>query len=57
MGGDGKSIRAFKRIVEGQEREFFLKPNSSPLRLIDDQGTEWDFNRHGLERNGLRANS
>ena len=43
MGEDGKSIRAFKRIVEGQEREFFLKPNSSPLRLIDDKGTEWDF--------------
>jgi len=43
MGEDGKSIRAFKRIVEGQEREFFLKPNSSPLRLIDDRGTEWDF--------------
>ncbi|MDX6382851.1 MAG: hypothetical protein QOK48_424 [Blastocatellia bacterium] len=40
---DGKSIRAFKRIIDGQEREFFLKPNSSPLRLIDDQGTEWDF--------------
>jgi hypothetical protein len=40
---DGKSIRAFKRTVAGQEREFFLKPNSSPLRLIDDKGTEWDF--------------
>jgi hypothetical protein len=40
---DGKSIRAFKRTVEAQEREFFLKPNSSPLRLIDDKGTEWDF--------------
>ena len=24
-------------------REFFLKPNSSPLQLIDDKGTEWDF--------------
>jgi len=24
-------------------REFFLKSNSSPLRLIDDKGTEWDF--------------
>jgi hypothetical protein len=43
MGEDGKSIRAFDRTVEGQEREFFLKPNSSPLRLIDDKGTEWDF--------------
>jgi len=43
LGEDGKSIRAFQRTVEGQEREFFLKPNSSPLRLIDDKGTEWDF--------------
>jgi len=40
---DGKSIRAFDRRVEGREREFFLKPNSSPLRLVDDQGEEWDF--------------
>ena len=40
---DGKSIRVFNRTVDGHEREFFLKPNSSPLRLIDDQGTEWDF--------------
>jgi hypothetical protein len=40
---DGKSIRAFDRRVEGREREFFLKPNSSPLRLVDDKGAEWDF--------------
>jgi hypothetical protein len=43
LGEDGKSIRAFDRTVEGHEREFFLKPNSAPLRLIDDKGTEWDF--------------
>jgi Protein of unknown function (DUF3179) len=43
MSEDSKSVRAFKRIVDGQEREFFLKPNTSPLRLIDDKGTEWDF--------------
>jgi len=43
LGEDGKSIRAFDRTVEGLEREFFLKPNSAPLRLIDDKGTEWDF--------------
>jgi hypothetical protein len=40
---DGKSVRAFDRRVEGREREFFLKPNSSPLRLVDDKGAEWDF--------------
>ena len=43
LGEDGKSIRAFDRTIEGSAREFFLKPNSSPLRLIDDKGTEWDF--------------
>ena len=43
LGDDGKSIRAFNRTVEGHEREFFLKPNSSPLRLVDDKGMEWDF--------------
>jgi len=51
MSEDGQSVRAFERKVEGQEREFFLKPNSSPLRLIDDQGTEWDFT--GTALNGM----
>lgn len=48
MGEDGKSIRAFERKVEGREREFFLKPNSSTLRLLDDTGTEWDFTGSAL---------
>jgi len=51
MSEDGQSVRAFERKVEGQEREFFLKPNSSPLRLIDDQGTEWDFTGTALNGN------
>ncbi len=51
MSEDGQSVRAFERKVEGQEREFFLKPNSSPLRLIDDQGTEWDFAGTALNGN------
>jgi hypothetical protein len=53
MSEDGQSVRAFERKVEGQEREFFLKPNSSPLRLIDDRGTEWDFT--GTALNGALA--
>ena len=53
LGEDVRSVRAFDRRVEGQEREFFLKPNSSPLRLIDDQGTEWDFT--GTALNGKLA--
>jgi hypothetical protein len=52
LGEDGKSIRAFDRNVEGHEREFFLKQGASPLRLIDDQGTEWDFS--GTASNGKR---
>jgi hypothetical protein len=40
---DGKSVRVFDRRLEGQEREFFMKPNSSPVRLVDDKGAEWDF--------------
>jgi hypothetical protein len=48
LGEDGKSIRAFDRTVTGNEREFFLKPNSSPLRLVDDKGTEWDFTGRAL---------
>jgi len=53
MSEDGKSIRAFDRRVDGAEREFFLKPKSSPLQLIDDQGTEWDFAGRAL--NGTLA--
>ncbi len=51
MSEDGQSVRAFERKVEGQEREFFLKPNSSPLRLIDESSTEWDFT--GTALNGM----
>jgi hypothetical protein len=43
LGDDGKSVRAFDRAVDDHKREFFLKPNSSPLRLIDETGSEWDF--------------
>ena len=48
LGEDGMSIRAFDRRVDGHEREFFLKPNSSPLRLVDDKGDEWDFSGTSL---------
>jgi hypothetical protein len=53
MGEDGKSVRAFKRTVAGEEREFFLKPNSSPLSLVDDKGSEWDFTGNAV--NGTLA--
>ena len=43
LGDDGKSVRAFDRTVDGRGREVFLKPKSSPLRLVDETGSEWDF--------------
>ncbi len=43
LGDDGRSVRAFDRTVNGRKLEFFLKPNSSPERLVDESGIEWDF--------------
>ena len=44
MADDHKSVRAFERTVEGRQLEFFVKPDVSPLRLVDAQtGSEWDF--------------
>ena len=44
LGEDKKSVRAFDRTIDGRKLEFFLKPNVSPLRLVDAQtGSEWDF--------------
>jgi Protein of unknown function (DUF3179) len=48
LGDDGRSTRAFIRKIDNAndktEVEFFLKPGSSPLRLVDSAtGREWDF--------------
>ena len=44
MADDHKSVRGFERIVDGRQLEFFVKPNVSPLRLVDAQTeSEWDF--------------
>ena len=44
LGEDGKSVRAFETLVDGQKAEFFLKPAASPLRLVDvHTQSEWDF--------------
>ncbi len=41
---DGKSVRAFERTIDGRTLEFFRKPDSTPLRLVDGAtGSEWDF--------------
>lgn len=44
VGEDKKSVRAFERLVDGRKLEFFLKPGSSSLVLVDaETGSEWDF--------------
>jgi hypothetical protein len=41
---DKKSARAFDRQIDGKVFEFFAKPDTRPLRLIDaETGSEWDF--------------
>jgi hypothetical protein len=44
LADDHKSVRGFERTVDGRQLEFFVKPDVSPLRLVDAQtGSEWDF--------------
>lgn len=44
LGEDKKSVRVFERSVEGRALEFFVKPDSQPLQLIDaETATTWDF--------------
>src|SRR5262249_16362968 len=44
MADDNKSVRAFERRVDGKDLEFFAKPNTLPVRLVDaETGSEWDF--------------
>jgi hypothetical protein len=41
---DKKSARAFDRSIDGRVLEFFARPESKPLRLVDSEtGSEWDF--------------
>jgi hypothetical protein len=41
---DKKSVRAFERSMDGRELEFFARPDSQTLRLVDVQtGSDWDF--------------
>ena len=44
LDADQKSPRAFERLVDGGEIEFFAKPGSNPLTFLDSKtGSEWDF--------------
>jgi hypothetical protein len=48
IGDDKKSVRAFERVVDGRKLEFFVKPNTSALTLVDaETGSEWDFTGKG----------
>ncbi len=43
-GPDGRSVRCFERMADGQTLDLFLEPNTNPLRLVDAQtGSRWDF--------------
>ncbi len=44
IGDDKRSVRAFERVVDGRKLEFFVKPNTASLTLVDaETGSEWDF--------------
>ena len=44
LGSDGKSVRAFERVVDGRTLEFFGKKGSTQLVLVDaETASEWDF--------------
>jgi hypothetical protein len=44
LGEDRKSVRAFERSVDGRTLEFFVRPNSQVLQLVDaESGSTWDF--------------
>ena len=44
LGKDGKSVRAFERIVDGRKLELFSKTGTADLVLADaETQSEWDF--------------
>jgi hypothetical protein len=44
VGGDGISVRAFDRRVDGKELELMVRFGSSPARFLDTTtGSEWDI--------------
>jgi len=46
---DGRSVRAFRRIVDGRVIELFAKPSSTPILFVDGAtGSEWDFSGHAM---------
>jgi hypothetical protein len=44
VGDDGRSVRAFERVVDGRELQLFARPGGPPLLLVDaETGSEWTF--------------
>ena len=44
LGDDKRSVRAYERMIDGRKLEFFSKPNTGALTLVDaETGSEWDF--------------
>ncbi len=44
LGEEKKSARVFERAVDGRVLEFFAKPDSQALQLVDaETGSTWDF--------------
>jgi hypothetical protein len=44
LGDDKKSVRVFDRTLDSRNLELLMKPDVSPLRLVDaETGSEWDF--------------
>ncbi|MCU1266910.1 MAG: hypothetical protein JWM21_3228 [Acidobacteria bacterium] len=49
VGTDQRSVRAYERLVDGRKLEFFARPPSSEVRLVDaETGSEWDFTGKGI---------
>ena len=41
---DGRSVRAFSRMIDGKAVEFFATPDAKSITLVDSStGSEWDF--------------
>jgi hypothetical protein len=50
MGEDNKSVRAFERNLDGRTLEFFVKPDATPLQIVDaETGTTWDFSGKAID--------
>jgi hypothetical protein len=49
VGRDRKSVRVFRRTVDGQPLTFARKVGERALRLVDQEtGTEWTFAGHAV---------